>query len=243
MAEFTYNNAKNASTGHTPFELNCGYHPRVSYEEDVDLRSQSQSAEELATKLKKLLIVCRKNLQHVQDFQKRHNDKNVKLRSYAPGDNVWLNSKYIKTKRNRKLKAKFFGSFRVLHPVGKQAYKIELSKKWKIHDVFHVSMLKQDTTKKGRVDEVTSQLEFEGNSDGKEYEVEAIRESAVYAKESEGGHLPGLYYLVSWKSYTEEENTWEPASAIQHLRRLVSTYHREHPEKLTATSPPVDSAP
>ena len=27
MAEFAYNNAKNASTGHTPFELNCGYHP------------------------------------------------------------------------------------------------------------------------------------------------------------------------------------------------------------------------
>ena len=26
MAEFAYNNAKNASTGHTPFELNCGYH-------------------------------------------------------------------------------------------------------------------------------------------------------------------------------------------------------------------------
>ena len=26
MAEFAYINAKNASTGHTPFELNCGYH-------------------------------------------------------------------------------------------------------------------------------------------------------------------------------------------------------------------------
>ena len=26
MAEFAYNNAKNASTGHTPFELNCGFH-------------------------------------------------------------------------------------------------------------------------------------------------------------------------------------------------------------------------
>ena len=24
---FAYNNAKNASTSHTPFELNCGYHP------------------------------------------------------------------------------------------------------------------------------------------------------------------------------------------------------------------------
>ena len=27
MAEFAYNNAKNASTGHTPFKLNCGFHP------------------------------------------------------------------------------------------------------------------------------------------------------------------------------------------------------------------------
>ncbi len=60
-----------------------------------------------------------------------------------------------------------------------------------------MSLLDQDTTRKGRVDEVTSQLEFEGDgSDGEEYKVEAIRDSAVYAKKSEG-HLPGLYYLVS----------------------------------------------
>ena len=36
MAEFVYDNAKNASTGHMPFELNCGYHPRISYKEEVD---------------------------------------------------------------------------------------------------------------------------------------------------------------------------------------------------------------
>ena len=39
MAEFAYNNTKNASIGHTPFELNCGYHPCISYEEDLDPRS------------------------------------------------------------------------------------------------------------------------------------------------------------------------------------------------------------
>ena len=39
MPEFVYNNAKNASTGHTLFELNCGYHPRMSFKEDVDPRS------------------------------------------------------------------------------------------------------------------------------------------------------------------------------------------------------------
>ncbi len=75
------------------------------------------------------MAVCRENLQHAQELQKRYHDKHTKPRSYAPGDKVWLNSKYIKTKRNLKLEAKFFGPFRVLHLVGKQVYKIELPKK------------------------------------------------------------------------------------------------------------------
>ena len=129
MVEFAYNNAKNASTDHTSFKLNCGYHPRMSYKEKVDPRSKSKSAEELSAELRKLIIVCRENLHHAQKLQKRAHDKGVKPRSYTPGDNVWLNSKYIKTKQNRKLEAKFFSPFWVLHPIGKQAYKLELPRK------------------------------------------------------------------------------------------------------------------
>ena len=51
MTEFAYNNAKNASTGYTPFKLNCGFHPRVTYKEDVDPRSKSKTADKLATEL------------------------------------------------------------------------------------------------------------------------------------------------------------------------------------------------
>ncbi len=75
------------------------------------------------------MAVCRENFQYAQELQKQYHNKYAKPRSYALGDKVWLNSKYIKTKRNWKLEAKFFGPFRVLHPVGKQAYKIELPKK------------------------------------------------------------------------------------------------------------------
>ena len=58
MVEFAYNNAKNASTGHTLFKLNCGYHLRVSFEKDVDFSSKSRSTNELAEKLRELIEVC-----------------------------------------------------------------------------------------------------------------------------------------------------------------------------------------
>ncbi len=126
MAEFAYNNAKNASTSHTPFKLNCGYYPRVSFEEDVDPRLRSRLANKLAEELRGLIEVCCQNLLHTQELQKRAHDKGVKSRSYALGEKVWLNSKYIKTKKNKKLESKFFGPFRVFHAVKKQAYKLEL---------------------------------------------------------------------------------------------------------------------
>ncbi len=194
MAEFAYNNTKNTSTSHTPFELNCGFYPRASYKKDVDLHFQSKSADKLAIELRDLMTVCRENLPHAQELQKQYHDKHTKPRSYALGENIWLNSKYIKTKQNCKLEAKFFGSFRVLHPVEKQAYKLELPKKWRIHDDFHVSLLEQDITKKKWV-EIAIKLD-EGAS--KEYEVEIICNSTIYANESDSGHhLLGLYYLVS----------------------------------------------
>ena len=153
-----------------------------------------------------------------------------------------MNSKYVKTKRNWKLEAKFFGPFRVLRPVGKQAYKLELPKKWGIYDVFHMLLLKKDTTRKERVHEENVE-ELDAGDDRGEDEVEAIRDSVVYARESESGHLPGLYYLVFWKGYPEEENTWEPASAVQHLRKLISSFHEDHLDKPTATSLAIDTAP
>ena len=183
MAEFAYNNAKNVSTDHMPFELNCAYHLRMSYEEKVDPCSKSKSVDKLSVELRELMIVCQENLYYTQKVQKQANDKGVKPRSYTSSDKVWLNSKYIKTKQNRKLEANFFGPFQVLYPVGKQAYKLELPRKWKIHNVFHVLLLEQDITRKEWMDEEVKQMEFDaGDDESEEYKIETIWDSAVYEK-------------------------------------------------------------
>ena len=88
MAKFAYNNAKNASTGHIPFKLNCGYYSKMLFEENVDPRSKSRSVDKLAGELRELIEVCCQNLLHIQELQKRAHDKGIKNRSYAPGKKV-----------------------------------------------------------------------------------------------------------------------------------------------------------
>ena len=72
-----------------------------------------------------------------------------------------------------------------------------------------MSLLEQDTIRKGQIDKNNiTKLDID-NNENEEYEVEAIQDSAVYAKESKSGyHLPKLYYLVSLKEYLKEKNTW-----------------------------------
>lgn len=62
-------------------------------------------------------------------------------------------------------------------------------------------LLRQDTTRDGRVDKIY-QLTLDKNNN-KEYKVNKIWDNKVYAKEPEG-HLPGLYYLVSGKGYAKK---------------------------------------
>ena len=83
----------------------------------------------------------------------------------------------------------------MLHLISKQVYKFELQRKWRVHNVFHVSPLEKDTTRKGPVSKKVLELDA-SNEDSKEYKIEAIWDSAVYANKLESGHLQDLYYLV-----------------------------------------------
>lgn len=71
-----------------------------------------------------------------------------------------------------------------------------------------MSLLEQNMARKKRGNKAIFRLEFndsESNRGNTKYKVEAIWDSTVYVREAES-YLLGFYYLILWKSYSEEEN-------------------------------------
>ena len=120
---------------------------------------------------------------------------------------VFLFTKNLKLKGiPAKLQRKFVGSFRVLKVIGQQAYKLSLPDDWKIHPVFHVSLLKDWRTANLQEDQPipTDVPEVEDPY----YEIEGIlpwrkiKRNKKILKE----------YLILWKGYPMEEASWVQAS-------------------------------
>ena len=92
------------------------------------------------------------------------------------------------------------------------------------------------------MDKEVRKIEFNvGNNNSGEYKVEVIWDSTVYAKKLKSGLLSGFYYLVLWKRYLNEKNTWEPSSAVQLLRKFISLFHKDHLDKPTAIFLTIDT--
>ena len=105
-----------------------------------------------------------------------------------------------------------------------------------------MSLLEQDNTRKRQKDKELRYIEFDaGNNDSGKYKVKAIWDSAIYARESQS-HLSRLYNLVSWKKYLEDENTWESASAIQHFKKLICSFHKDYLDQSIVTSEAINTA-
>ena len=99
--------------------------------------------------------------------------------------------------------------------------------------MFYVLLLEQNITKKKQADKKL-EIELEASNNIKS-KVKVIWDSAIYAWELIVGHLPGLYYLISWKNYFKEENIWDPTLAVQYLQKLLSFFYIDYLQKLIAT--------
>ena len=133
----------------------------------------------------------------------------------------------------KKLAPKFYRPFKILEKIGSRSYRLELDQRWKIHNVFHVSLLEPY---KSSYDPQRTQIrpqpeEIEGE---KEFEVERIMRSEVReTRKRVRGRAritKKLYYLVKWVRYPDDECTWEPGEHLIHASEYIEDFHRENPE-------------
>jgi len=86
---------------------------------------------------------AKQTLETTRESMKKYYDRRATAQpNIEVGDLVMLNAKNIRTKRpSKKLSPKLYGPFKVLEKKGSRVYKLEISPRWKIHPVFHVSLL------------------------------------------------------------------------------------------------------
>lgn len=223
MAAFSYNNKVHASTGHSPFYLNKGYHPDTGI--NVRHEAHNENAEQFVKRMKQLQEEAQSALKAAHETMKRYYDRKRSTSfNFQVGDKVWLEGYNIKTDRPmKKLEDKRYGPFKIVEKVGKSAYRLQLPKTWKaLHPVFNEVVLSpfKSPVFPGQLKDPPPPPEI---IDGeREYEVEELMDSKLKGQE--------IHYLVKWRGYPREEWTWEPrAELMKHARKAVEAFHKAHP--------------
>jgi len=104
----------------------------------------------------------------------------------------------------------------VLGPI---TYCLKLLNQWRIHDVFHASLLSPYRETKSHGPNFTKQPPdlVEGEE---EYEIEAIMSHKKWGR--------GYWYLIKWKEYPISDNTWEPANSFKNAQEILTEYQLTH---------------
>jgi hypothetical protein len=221
-AEFAYNNNTHTSTGVSPFFANYGYNPNFGGIPTTDqcLPSVEQRLKWIAEAQDKL----KASLALAQESMKRQFDRGVKpTPNWNVGKEVWLSSKNVSTTRpSLKLGHRWLGPFPVALKISQSAYKLTLPLSMKgIHPVFHVSLLRKhapDTIEARRTPKAEP-VQVEGKE---EWEVEAILDCRATRRQKE--------YLVCWKNFGPEENSWEPEANLTNCADMVREFNSKFPE-------------
>ena len=118
-----------------------------------------------------------------------------------------------------------------------QAYRLALFKKWRIHDVFHVFLLKNakfNIRKKSNQSTYQTEDIFikENETTKKVYEVTNFVNSQIFKRDKmfdKSYNESELYYLIKWEDY--QKKTLNSVSLIKLLKEMLRVFHKTNSKK------------
>jgi len=231
MAEFAYNNSTTKGNSMSPFYANYGFHPLAVNPPNESSEPLNPASTVYAHWMQTLHDESRKGLEVAQERMRRYSDPARKEPpAYQVGDLVRLNGRNIKTRRpSKKMDHKNHGPFQIEKVVSPLAVRLTLPQKWKIHNVFHVSLLEPYRTSEHRAPPDPSKVlrEADDIKQSEGYDVEEVMSSV----ERSWGNNIRILYLVTWLDYPERkdwmEEPFDNFSAGGHEK--LREFHRRNP--------------
>ncbi|CAJ0934458.1 unnamed protein product, partial [Ranitomeya imitator] len=136
------------------------------------------------------------------------------------GDLVWLSSRHVPMKvSSPKFKPRFIGPYKISEIINPVSFRLALPASFSIHRVFHRSLLRRYVVPMVPSVDPPAPVLVEGEL---EYVVEKILDSRFSRRK--------LQYLVKWKGYGLEDNSWVVASDV-HAPDLVHAFHLARPDR------------
>src|SRR5271168_2223377 len=213
MAQFAYNSAVSETTGLSPFFANYGYQPVAFRVPETDTVNSHE-----AIVRAKHLVALQENLSQDIEFNNRKmayyaNKRRGQEPSLKEGDKVYLLRRNIDTNRpSDKLDHRKIGPFEIVKALSHLNYELKLPKGSRLHPVFHVSLLEpahgDPATDEGSV--------LKPKYDEPSYTVEKILDHRMNHDQ--------IWYLIKCKDFSEDENSWEPATNLS-CPKLLKAYH------------------
>ncbi|GJP40450.1 hypothetical protein CLOM_g132 [Closterium sp. NIES-68] len=217
VLEFAYNNATHAATGQTPFFLCYGRHPLTPQKPTAS--ATVQPAHDFITTMHQLWDRTHKRLLDIQQQQKRQADRHCNDHTISVGDQVLLDTRNLDISHlPSKLRPRFCGPFLVEAHVTPVTFRLRLPATWKIHNAFHVQLLKPyrdpNTIFVGRQAPPPPPVLVQNEP---EYEVESV---LAHRRRRNGT----VELLIRWKGYDPSEDSWVPESDMGNARRPLHDY-------------------
>jgi len=221
MAEFTYNNKAHSSTKVSPFKANYRQDPRMGFE--MRRKGKYKGVEKFMTKMKEIQEEAKAALGKAQEEMKKYADrKRGEVNKHRVGDLVMLSTKDLKYqmagRRTEKLMERFIGPYKVKKIVSANAVKLELPSTIRIHLVVNVSRIHRYI---GQVKEQKKeQLALVIIKGEEKWKVKKILNKQQIREKDK--------YLVWWKGFIAESDTWEGKENLENAKEAIEKYEKEY---------------